>query len=152
MTEDKALIADIEMTPNKKTSKANRQSSLLRQRQVAIEHRSGPLPSPEEFERYERVCPGAADRIIKMAEGQSLHRQDLEKSVIKSASRDSLWGLIFAFLFSMANISGAVFLISTDHSVTGTLLSGIGLVSVVGAFIQGRNLNRDLESQKKNKV
>ena len=29
---------------------------------------SGPLPPPSILEDYDRVCPGAADRIIKMAE------------------------------------------------------------------------------------
>lgn len=29
---------------------------------------SGPLPAPEDFERYNRELPGAGDRILKMAE------------------------------------------------------------------------------------
>lgn len=36
-----------------------------------IEHREsykGPIPRPDDFENYERILPGAADRILKMAE------------------------------------------------------------------------------------
>lgn len=29
---------------------------------------SGPLPKPEDLAKYEQVIPGAAERIIKMAE------------------------------------------------------------------------------------
>ncbi|MFQ7172706.1 MAG: DUF2335 domain-containing protein [Thomasclavelia ramosa] len=43
---------------------------------------SGPIPHPSDFEQYERVLPGAADRILTMAENQSAHRQTLEKAAI----------------------------------------------------------------------
>src|SRR5258705_11795241 len=33
----------------------------------------GPLPPPENFAAYEHVLPGAADRILKMAENQAAH-------------------------------------------------------------------------------
>ncbi|MHB8129171.1 MAG: DUF2335 domain-containing protein [Mobilitalea sp.] len=38
----------------------------------------GPLPPASEFERYERVCPGAADRILSMAENEEAHRHRTE--------------------------------------------------------------------------
>jgi uncharacterized membrane protein len=34
---------------------------------AAMMVRSGPLPPPEDLAEYERVLPGSADRIIKMA-------------------------------------------------------------------------------------
>lgn len=46
-------------------------------RRVSMTHMemtSGPLPSATEFSRYERVLPGAADRILSMAE-QSLQAE-----------------------------------------------------------------------------
>lgn len=45
---------------------------------------SGPLPPPEILRRFDEVVPGAAERIIKMAEEQSGHRRELEKKVIES--------------------------------------------------------------------
>ena len=45
---------------------------------------SGPLPPPEILERFNDVGPGAAERIIKMAEEQFAHRVYLEKNVIGS--------------------------------------------------------------------
>jgi uncharacterized membrane protein len=38
--------------------------------------RSVPLPHPSELEHYENILPGAAARIIAMAENQSKHRQN----------------------------------------------------------------------------
>jgi len=41
---------------------------------------SGPLPPPEILRKFDEVVPGAAERIIKMAEDQSIHRKELEKN------------------------------------------------------------------------
>ena len=45
---------------------------------------SGPLPHPDMLRKFDDVVPGAAERIIKMAEDQSNHRKDLERKVIES--------------------------------------------------------------------
>lgn len=45
---------------------------------------AGPLPPPEALERYNQILPGAAERIIVMAESQHAHRLELEKHVITS--------------------------------------------------------------------
>ena len=34
----------------------------------------GPLPTPEAFEKYEQTCPGAASRILSMAETEAGER------------------------------------------------------------------------------
>jgi uncharacterized membrane protein len=39
----------------------------------------GPIPPPDLLKKYEDALDGAADRIIKMAEKQSAHRQWMEK-------------------------------------------------------------------------
>lgn len=68
---------------------------------------SGPIPPPSIIEGYERVLPGSADRIITMAEKQSEHRQKMEEKMISAESRDSLLGVIFAFLLGV----GCIYLI-----------------------------------------
>lgn len=45
----------------------------------------GPLPPSDELEAYERIHPGAADRIISMAEGYGAHRQRLESQSMNNA-------------------------------------------------------------------
>lgn len=41
----------------------------------------GPLPHPNTLQGYEQACKGAANRIIKMAENQFQHRQNIEGKV-----------------------------------------------------------------------
>ena len=50
----------------------------------AIDHSGLPLPSAAEFSGYELTCPGAADRILTLAEKQFEHRAELEKIQQKS--------------------------------------------------------------------
>ena len=45
----------------------------------SFEQHSGPLPHPSTLEGYEVICPGAADRIISMAEEALRHRNEMEK-------------------------------------------------------------------------
>jgi len=66
-----------------------------------LEVHSGPIPSPHTLEHYDNIEPGAANRIITMAENQAAHRQFIEKKAISSNVRDSLLGVIFAFIIGM---------------------------------------------------
>ena len=49
---------------------------------IRSEMYSGPIPPPEALARYEEIQPGAADRILKMAEKQQEHRMALETKAI----------------------------------------------------------------------
>ena len=42
-------------------------------------HYSGPLPRPDDLAKYDQIVPGAAERIIKMAEAEMLHRHENDK-------------------------------------------------------------------------
>jgi len=61
--------------------------------QTRAESFSGPLPPPVVLKQYDEIVPGAAERILSMAESQSQHRQQLERSVIESDIKNSRLGL-----------------------------------------------------------
>ena len=122
------------MEENKDIEKIKSKRISLHQ-EVSIH--SGPLPNAEQMERYEKICTGAADRILKLAEEQTKHRQKMENIKVKSASRDSLLGLVFAFLFCTMTILCATYMVINDYAITGTIFGGVGLVGIVSMFIQG---------------
>ena len=68
-----------------------------RQLQVTAIH-AGPLPPPKQLSEYEEICPGAAERIIQMAESQITHRQELEKLAANTNARNSLLGICCGFI------------------------------------------------------
>lgn len=100
---------------------------------------SGPIPPPSIIEGYERVVPGSADRIIKMAERQSLHRQQMEEKMIDAESRDSLLGVIFAFVLGISCIIAAVIMVylvpQNAGAIAGALLGVTGIGSITSSFI-----------------
>ena len=85
-------------------------------------HHSGPIPDPMTLERYDSLLPGAADRIIRMAEEQSAHRKEMEKIVVKSRTRDSLLGIISGFILALATIASGTYVIVQGHTWSGTIL------------------------------
>lgn len=116
-------------------------SNIRNQLVIRSMHFVGPLPPPEQLGEYEKVLPGAADRIIKMAEDQATHRQKIESLVVKSNSRDSLLGIICAFILGLTVIGGGIYLALQGHSY-GSWLSIGGFVGLAGVFVYGTNSNR----------
>lgn len=80
--------------PNNTTNKS------LGVRMSRAEFFSGPLPHPDTLQKYEQICPGAANRIIKMAEGQTNHRQKLESRVVDSNIRNERKGMHYSFILT----------------------------------------------------
>ena len=99
-------------------SQANTRFSLLQ----ATAHRSGPLPIPEEFAHYDRVVPGAAERILRMAESELQHRHEVEKSAIVSS--DQTESIAYRAL-ARGQYVGLALSIICVLSATGTAIYGV---------------------------
>ena len=100
---------------------------------------SGPLPPPEALERYNQILPGAAERIIAMAESQHSHRQELEKHVIKSNVSAQKLGTMLGFIVSMTVILGGMFLVYEGKSGEGLAAILTALASLVGVFLYSKH-------------
>ena len=138
------------------TKKKNKMPVNNHQEEIQITRRelmaaaySGPIPPAEQLKQYEEICEGAADRILAMAETQSLHRQSIESSVIKSNTRNSLLGIIFAFILGLSTIWGGVFLAYNGLPWPGALLGSAGLIGLVSVFIYGTRSNREERNSKR---
>lgn len=114
---------------------------------------TGPLPSPDDLRKFDQLIPGSAERIIALAEGEALHRRELEKKVLDSEitdrstvrgyfSRGQLMGFMLAVLFLIAT----VWIILAGYSISGTIIGSTTLVSLVVIFV----LARDPRQTKKN--
>jgi uncharacterized membrane protein len=103
---------------------------------------SGPLPSPEHLREYEDVLAGSADRILKMAEKQSDHRQEIEKIAVKGGSSRSWWGLWLGFAISVLVLGLSAGLVLSGYQVAGTVLGSVDLVALASVFVIGRTDQR----------
>lgn len=100
---------------------------------------SGPLPPPEALEKYNQALPGAAERIIKMAEEQSKHRQHLEKTVIESNAFVQKIGPFLGFVVAMTVVAGGFYLVAKGKDGYGIAAIIAALASLVGVFVYAKS-------------
>ena len=112
---------------------------------------SGPLPPPEILRKFDEVVPGAAERIIKMAEDQSIHRKELEKKVIDSDIARSKWGQILGFVIAIAGLVVSAIVVVYGSAIAGGII-GVGtLASLVGVFMYGSKTRSEERKVKNSK-
>lgn len=107
----------------------------IRSIQVQQEHYSGPLPHPDALARYDEIVPGAAERIIRMAEKEMEHRHENETRLSKNVIRTTFTSIVFAFI-SVIILSGLVFysLYKGFDTVAASIAVG-SIAAVAGVFI-----------------
>lgn len=111
----------------------------------------GPLPPPEILKGYDLVKPGFAERVFVMAEVQSKHRMQLEKTVITGDHLKSWVGLFLGFFVACGVFYGSYDLVKKGHDTAGTILGGSALATLVGIFVRGSD-QRSRERIEKSKA
>lgn len=122
---------------------------------IEVSHtRISPLPPPEELKLYEEVEPGAAHRILAMAETEQRQQHHLQNETVTShrmvINRDfalSILGMVLAFALVMTCIWQGIALIERGNVTIGITISLGPLVGLVLAFFLGirdrRKVKRD---------
>ena len=110
---------------------------------------SGPLPPPEVLAGYDKVLPGAAERILSLAEGEAGHRREMERKIASQEGSERMFGLLLAFVVALTGIGGAIWCILSGYQVAGTILSSGTIGSLVWAFISGSRMRSDFEVEQK---
>lgn len=110
---------------------------------------SGPLPPPQVLKQYNDIVPGAADRVLSMAEEQSKHRQHLERYVIRTDGLKSVLGLLFAFGVAVIGLISGAYSAIKGQPLFGATVSITVLGGIVYAFIYGtRERMREVERKR----
>jgi len=125
--------------PLKRKAPRNKKESTVVIQQEVMSHHSGPLPAPNDFAAYNDVIPGAAERILALAEIESEHRRNQETKAMLRMHRETLVGQLFALSMGLTGIAASVYLAIHDHTVVAATIGGGTLVALVTAFIKGRS-------------
>ena len=118
------------------------ENQITTRTETALYQHQGPLPDAGSYERYNMVLPGAADRILRMAETEADHRrsgerkdQEINRKYYDSFTRDSLLGLVFGFTVAALCVVCGTYLVLQGHDVAGTIFGGSGLAGIAGVFV-----------------
>ena len=98
---------------------------------------TGPIPPPPIMKQYEEILPGSADRILKMAENQSEHRQSLEKKRLSFSNREVHLGQIFGFLIGAIAIVTGGYTALSGAQIPGGVIGTSAVIGLVSVFVIG---------------
>ena len=82
--------------------------------------------------------PGAADRIIKMAEKQSAHRREMEALAVKSRLKAESRAQWLAAVITLSIVGGGLYVVSRGHTLAGVSQVIVAVTAIVGVFIYGK--------------
>ena len=117
-------------------------SSLSPQKLVAAQQRiqqyAGPIPPLSILSGYDQVVPGAAERILLMAEKDAQHTRNLENKALEVARRQQWLGQIFGFGIGIAVLVASMMALVLGYENAAMVLGGTTIVGLVAVFVTGR--------------
>lgn len=107
---------------------------------VTIQERqySGPIPPPEILSGFEQIVPGAAERILAMAEENGKHQRDMEQKALAVAFRTVLIGQIFGLVIGILAFITCIIALYLGSEKTAMTIGGVTITGLVAAFVTGR--------------
>lgn len=123
---------------------------------VRAQRWDAPLPPPGVLQRYEEILPGAAERILAMAENQQQNRLAQENAFVAQEqyaletarsthtadSGRSKLGLIFAFIVALAGLGAGTYLINAGFGGLSLAVIFAPLSALVGVFVYADRARR----------
>lgn len=102
---------------------------------------SGPIAHPRHLRAYEDTCPGAADRIIAMAETDLAHTQNLQEKALTADIADQREGRRLGAAVLFVLVAVAAFLAATGNNVGAGLFLTASMLGAINQIIKGRGSN-----------
>ncbi len=118
---------------------------MVATQRVETRMHSGPLPDPQTLEQYNQILPGAADRIIGMAEREQAHRHIIQQKTLTAQFAATIAGQACAVLIGLAGVSGGIYLAAQGQPLGGFGVFFTSLAGLVGVFFYNR---KDLAGHK----
>jgi len=124
--------------------------------QYSMQSHSGPLPTPEDLDRYETILPGLANRIACMAENEQSYRHESHRADqktnrlwVKLSSAIAFSGQLCALVITLGFLYLGFESLKVGNSLVGvgSMLGAAG--ALVAAFLGGRKSNDKLGDKKK---
>ena len=92
---------------------------------------AGPLPPPDFLREYENIIPGAADRILKLAEKEQDSRVKRISSVSFIEKLHTVGAIIVNIAIPVTLICGGGFFYAESQPITGGIVGGLSITPLL---------------------
>jgi len=129
--------------PSKPVSPAEAVSSVLHPPQttgqITIQQYQGPIPDPETLRKYDQIVPGAAERIIHMAEQEGEHRRRMEQLALEAEKTERKTGQMLGFAIAVGCLVAFSWAVYLGAYWPAAVIAAGGMGMLVTAFVVGRS-------------
>lgn len=108
---------------------------------LQVQH-EGPIPAPGVLEAYDRISPGAAQRILQWAEDDLTHARAMEREVLRTISVERRRGQICAVIVCLGAFGAAGWCAYVGATAAAAIIGGTTVVGLVAAFLRTRSSAR----------
>ncbi|MDE0059039.1 MAG: DUF2335 domain-containing protein [Defluviicoccus sp.] len=99
---------------------------------------SGPLPPADQLAAYDEVEPGAAKRIIVMAEEYAEHSREMERTALSLEGKARLRGQLLGVLVVLAVLGTCLIALDLGYEAFAIALGSGTLVALAIVFVLGK--------------
>ncbi len=99
---------------------------------------SAPIPPASEFAKYEAACPGAADRILAMAEREAIHRHMNDDKLVDASIRLAGNGQKSALTIAIGSLAAIVISLFVNQPFAAIVPGIVALTSLAATFLGRR--------------
>lgn len=96
----------------------------------------GPLPAPADLAEYDSILPGAADRLISMAEDAASTQNKVLQDATSAEIDYAKTGQGLAFAITAVAFVAAIVFFALGNNYAGTALLSVPVVMLVRAFLR----------------
>lgn len=100
---------------------------------VMFENFRGPVPSPSMLEKYGKLLPGLANRLVELTEKEQHHRHSVSAHNMTLTAR----GQILAFVLVILVICSAIYFGVQGNTLLAGILAGLDFAALAVTFITG---------------
>ncbi len=105
---------------------------------MAQEHFSGPLPHPRHLIEYDAILPGAAERILTMAEKAQTHSAEMDRLIVQAQIDDQKRGMNYGLIALLVILALAAAFGYLDRPIIAGLFLGAAVLGSIPVFVNGR--------------
>ncbi len=133
---------------SKATSSNAKQEALLALQQEQC-YFAGPLPSPQTFAEYDKIVPGAAERILVMAEKDAEFQRAITHKALKAEASERRLGQILGFCIGLASLITTGIALFFNQPTAASIIGGTTVVGLVTVFVLGRDSGSKKQAEDK---